>query len=303
MNPAFLRRLGAVLALSFAAVAAAAAISAAAIAADPAGDDPKQELRHGSRAKAHDGTMVVYDKVTGVFVVPTRKNTFWIGNRFYQYDNGVWTVATAIAGPWELSAQHLVPDVAREKFSPPRTAVTAKLPSGVEAIYEPRLKVYRIAGKKGVFLFDGLFYRYDTGVWLESATDGGPWKTTSMKVLPANLRKAVPLPESGQKVALPSGEIAIYDSDGDFFFLEKEPATFLYDGTFYEKREGKWLSSSQASSGFKEVGSTGKVPANIRKSVRPGDKPKGERKRAAGDKPAAGKKQPAKNARTDKQAE
>lgn len=277
MNPASLRRFGAVLALSL------VAFCGAANAADSSEDSPR-ELRHGSRAKAHDGTLVAYDKVTGVFVVPSLQDTFWIGNRFYRCDNGVWTMATAAAGPWELTAQHLVPDVARERFSPPKTQATARLPSGREAIYEPRLKVYRVVGRRGVFLFDGLFYRYETGVWLESTKDDGPWKTTSMKPLPATLRNAVPVPESGQKVLLPTGETAVYQADGDFFFLQEKPETLLFDGTFYEKRDRKWFSSSQASSGFTEVVSTARVPVNVRKGFRPGDKGKAAGKNASGGK-------------------
>ena len=38
---------------------------------------PTENLRHGSRVTAADGTMVLYDKVIGTFIVPGHKDTFW----------------------------------------------------------------------------------------------------------------------------------------------------------------------------------------------------------------------------------
>ena len=81
---------------------------------------------------------------------------------------------------------------------------------------------------KGVFLFDGRFYQYDNGVWLESKKEDGPWVTTSFKVLPVALRKAVPVPESGQSVRLPSGDTVVYDEATKLFRVENKAG----DGSF-----------------------------------------------------------------------
>jgi hypothetical protein len=224
---------------------------------------PKEKLRHGSRDKAADGTMVVYDKVNGVFIVPTRPMTYWIDKRFYQYENGVWLSATALAGPWEMTQQHLVPDIALERHPTPKEAVTAKLPWGRDAVYDPRIKVFKVAGKKGVFLFDARFYQYDNGVWLESKKEDGPWMPTSMKILPVPLRKAVPLPEDGQEVTLPSGEKVVYEEKKRVFRLEKKPEIVLFDGTFYEQRDDKWFAAPSAAAGFKEM-QIAKVPPPVR---------------------------------------
>jgi hypothetical protein len=239
--------------------------AAAAPANAAAGTAPAQPLRHGARSTAKDGTMVVYDKVTGVFVVPTRQNTFWIDNRFWQYDNGVWTAAPAIAGPWNLVADRIVPDVAREKFAAPKTDVTAKLPDGSEAVYEPRLRVFKVAGKKGMFLFDGMFWRYDHGIWYGSSKTDGPFVPTSSRELPAVLRNAVPAPGKGERVTLPSGDVLLYDDKADFFTVDGKPETIYFDGTFYEKRDKTWFSSSSSKDGFTEVAAAGKIPANVRK--------------------------------------
>ncbi|HXC52350.1 MAG TPA: hypothetical protein VN634_15825 [Candidatus Limnocylindrales bacterium] len=264
----------------------------------------KETLRHGSRAKAADGTMVVYDKVNGVFIVPGHKDTYWVDDKFYEYRNGVWVTSAQIAGPWELIPQHLVPDPAIERYEPLKTPVTATLPSGREVVFEPRLKVFKVAGRKGVFLFDGRFYRYDDGVWLESKSDDGPWTTTSMKILPVVLRKAVPEPEEGATVALPTGEKVVYDAGTKIFHVENKPDTLLFDGTFYERRDDKWFSAPGAAAGFKELGVT-KLPPAVRLAYRKtsdgGKKPpknaedkKKDRESKAGD-AKAGHKKGAKN--------
>ncbi len=250
------------------------ASASAALATMPA----KETLRLGSRAKAADGTMVVYDKVNGVFIVPGHKDTYWIDEKFYEYRNGVWVTSAQIAGPWELIPQHLVPDPAIQRYEPLKKPVTATLPSGREVVFEPRLKVFKVAGRKGVFLFDGRFYRYDDGVWLESKSDEGPWMTTSMKILPVVLRKALPVPEDGATVALPSGEKVVYDAGRKIFHVENKPDTLLFDGTFYERRDDKWFSAPGAAAGFHELAVT-KVPPAVRLVYRktPGD---GEKKPA-----------------------
>jgi hypothetical protein len=301
MNLSRSRRIGAALAIS---VLALVCVASRATAQDARNTDAaKQEPRHGTRAKASDGTLLVYDKVSGYYLVPSHKNTFWIDERFYQHDNGVWLGSAAIAGPWELVPRHLIPQIALERFPAPKVSVTAKLPSGRDAVFEPRLKVYKVAGQKGVFLFDGLFYRYDTGVWLESKTDDGPWKPTSMKILPVMLRKAVPVPADGSEVALPSGDKIVYSAQDKFFSVAGKPDTLFFDGAFYEKHEDKWFTSEKATSGFAEI-VLAKVPQPVRakyyKGPAPGAKTavKAVRDKAAGQKKAGGGavKKPAKPA-------
>ncbi len=286
MNRSFLRRVGAAPVFSLAAILAVACFASPATADDPPTDAP----RHGSRSKAGDGTTVVWDNVSGAYRVMNRWDTYWIDDRFYQYDNGVWQTAAKLAGRWGLVAQDLVPPVARGRHAAPKTEVTAKLPSGREAVYEPRLKVFRVAGRKGVFLFDAEFYRYDGGVWLVSAGDDGPWAAVSMKVLPVPLRKAVPPPEAGQSVTLPSGETVVYDAESKLFSVQGKPDTLLFDGTFYEKRDNKWFASSKSSAGFEELGVV-KVPAPVRMKYRKplGDKAKSNTPKAKGEHAGGGR--------------
>lgn len=219
-------------------------------------------LRHGSRATAKDGTLVVYDNVNGIFMVPGRKSTFWLEDRFYQYDNGVWTSAKAVKGPWTLTAQQLVPEPARVRFGPIRGAKTASLPSGGEAVYDPKLRAYKVTGKRGVFLADGLFYRYDGGIWQSASQEGGPWSLTSSKPVPGQLRKSMPAPKTGDKVKLPSGESVVFDAENSFHRLDDKPSVILFDGMFYEKRDEKWFASPEPDLGFQAI-STEKVPGLI----------------------------------------
>jgi len=267
VNLTSLRRFGAALVLSF--VAAISIVhGASAEAPAPAGS---AGLRHGSRANAADGTLIAYDKVTGIYVVPDRKNTYWAGDRFFQYDGGLWLSATAVAGPWKLTPLKEVPEVARDRQGPAKGDVPAKLPSGAEAIFDPRLRAYKVVGKKGVFLYDAHFYRYDGGVWLGSDSDEGPWKPASIKSLPPPLHKSVPAPEAGALVTLPSGEKVVYDAATKLFNLEGKPDTLLFNGMFYEKREDKWFASETGSAGFAET-PTAQVPAMVRLKYRkPGD--------------------------------
>ena len=240
---------------------------------------PKEGLRHGSRAKAGDGTLVVYDKVNGIYRVPDRSTTYWVDDTFYQYENGVWLESKVLAGPWALTPQHLVPDLALDRHAPPKTAVKATLPSGREAVFEPRLKVFKVAGRKGVFLFDARFYRYEEGIWFESKKDDGPWTPTSMKLLPVALRKAVPLPEGGTKVTLPSNEVVVYDAEKKIFRVENKPDTFLFDGTFYERRNDEWFAAPGAPAGYQEIQLT-KVPSPVRMVYRKPPDP--DKKKAEG---------------------
>lgn len=231
--------------------------------ASPQADPATKDLRHGARSKASDGSTLIWDKVTGVFVSPDRPDTYWIADRFYQYKDGVWLKAGVLAGPWEVIAQHMVPEVARGRHGVPKQSVKTKLPSGREAVYYARLKAFKIAGRKGVFLFDATYYRYDNGVWLESASDDGPWTAASAKRLPSALRRGVPLPESGTKVSLPSGETLVSEGDSGVFAVQDKPNLVYFDGAFYERRQSQWFVSNKSATGFEELANN-KVPGAVR---------------------------------------
>lgn len=282
MNPTFLRRFGA--ALLFSVVTLIPIVPHAFAEAPLAPGSPT--LRHGSRAHAADGTLLVYDKVNGIYVVPDRKQTWWVADRFFQSDGGLWLSATAIAGPWQLTPLKDVPAIAKDTRGPVKGEAKAKLPSGGEAIYDARLRAYKVAGKKGVFLVDATFYRYEGGVWLGSSSDEGPWAPTSIKSLPPPLHKSMPAPEAGATVTLPSGEKVVYDATTKLFNLEGKPDTLLLNGLFYEKRDDKWFSSASGTTGFVET-PTPKVPALVRLKYRkPGDGQKN--KQGAANRNAAG---------------
>ncbi|MFN2375891.1 MAG: hypothetical protein ABR538_05090 [Candidatus Binatia bacterium] len=256
------RRFGAAF-VSCLALLALQATSAAAARQAFAEEAAAVELRHGSRATAKDGTLVVYDKVTGVYRVPGRESTYWTGERFFQYDNGLWQTADAIAGPWRLAAVKEVPEVAAQRPLPPRNTVTTPLPSGQKAVYEPLLKAYKVVGLKGIFLVDARYYRYEGGIWLGGDTEEGPWSPASNKAVPPPLRKAVPKPAAGDKVTLPGGEVLVFEERSGLFTLEGKPDTVLFDGAYYERRGDKWLTSKQSASGFEEVESS-LVPPPVR---------------------------------------
>jgi len=257
---------------------------------------PTETLRHGSRVTAADGTLVLYDKVIGIFIVPGHKDTYWRDDRYYHFDHGVWTSSAKADGPWELTSQRDVPEAAVLRFKPPKEEVTAKLPSGREAVYDTHLKVYKVAGQKGVFLYDGRFYRYDTGIWMDSKKDDGPWTPTSLKILPVALRKAVPPPDDGAKVTLPSGETVVYQQSSKLFRIENKPETVLFDGSFYELHGDKWVSAPGAPAGFQEINAT-KVPGPVRVLAKKPGEP--DKKKKTGDKP---KKSDASKAKKKKSA-
>lgn len=240
-------------------------------------DAAKDAPRHGARQKGGDGTLVVYDRVIGAWLVPGQKDTYWIDGRYWQYSGGLWLVASAAKGPWELTAERVVPEVARDRHAALKGPVTVKLPEGGEAVYDPKLKAYKVAGQKGVFLHDGLFHRYDDGVWLSSPKVGGPWAPGSARTLPPPLRKALPVPDDGQKVTLPSGDVVRYEAATKLFLVEGRADTVLFDGTFWEKKEERWFSSPSATKDFKEV-EPGSVPVPVRMKYRKepliGGKPK-----------------------------
>lgn len=287
MNPSTMRRFGAALVFSF-------ATSPFLLSTALAGNDAPAPLHLGSRAKASDGTEVVYDAVGGVFVVLDRKDTFWVAPRFYHVDNGLWLAAPALAGPWDLVPSADVPPEARGHRMPPKSTVTVKLPSGRDAVYEPVLKVFRVAGRKGVFLHEGIYYRYDTGLWLSSRGDDGPWAVASAKALPVPLRAAVPVPQPGETVKLPSGETVAYDADAKVFQLDGKPETAFFEGNFYEKRDDQWFSSTAGAGPFAET-KVDKVPLGVRFKFRKataliGDKPKKAKPAGGGQKGAKGGK-------------
>lgn len=233
-------------------------------AAADADEEAAERRRHGSRSEAGDGSLLLWDNVTGVFVSADVKNTFWIGERFYQHKDGIWLTSRALAGPWEMIEAALVPDRPRGRFAPPKTSVTATLPSGVQAVYEPRLKAFRVAGHRGVFLFDARFYRFHDGVWLGSGTADGPWLPTSAKPLPPILRRTVPLPGAGHKVTLPDGVTLVFEAESSLFAVEGQPDAVFFDGTYYyARREGKWMAARGNLTDFQEVSPT-KVPGPVR---------------------------------------
>jgi hypothetical protein len=268
----FLRRFGAALVFPFAvsmlvppALAAdESRTNAKAVASSGDGSkEPAARPRHGARSKAADGTLVLFDNVYGIYVVPDHKDTYWLTDHFYRYETGIWLTSAAIGGPWELVPAHLVPDEAVQKYGTLKEPVTAKLPWNVEAVYDPALKAYKVVGRKGVFLFDGSFYRYDNGIWLTGKREDGPWVPASVKLLPPTLKKGVPAPESGQTVTLPDGTVVVYDSDAKIFRRQNRPDTALFDGKFFERREDKWFASPTAEGTFEEVAAAS-VPVPVR---------------------------------------
>ena len=236
--------------------------------------------------------MLIWDNVTGVFVSPDQSKTYWVGERFYQSKDGVWLTSGVLAGPWQMIAQQMVPEAARGRHGVPKESVTTTLPSGREAVFDPRLKAFKIAGKKGVFLFDAGYYRYDSGVWLESTSDEGPWAAVSAKRLPGALRRGVPVPDAGTKVTLPSGETLASEGESGLFAVDGKPDAVYFDGSFYERRESKWFVSNKSASGFEEL-ATNKVPGVVRSNYHKGNDSGGKAKPADKEKAAARSKTPA----------
>jgi len=255
----------------------------------------REGRRNGARSKAADGTLVVWDNVNSVWVAAGSKNTYWVDERYYRFDEGVWLTSKLLAGPWEITRQHLVPEAPRDRHAPPKDSVTASLPSGLEAIYEPRLKVFKIGGRKGIFLHDGLFYRYDGGVWLESGVVDGPWTPTSSVALPQSLRRALAPPEKGSRVTLPSGDVLVSEGQPNLFAVDGRPDALYFDGAFYERRNQKWFKSASLASEWEEISSQ-KIPGTVRSNyhlggkIKPGDKKKASAKAGkAGDNKSAKK--------------
>lgn len=237
-----------------------AALASSSALADEA---PRKTPIHGAPSKAADGTELFYDAVAGAYAVRGSKHTYWIGERYYRHSGGMWVTATESKGPWSLTPQALVPVSLRNYLPPPRTAVTATLPSGTELAFAPELKVYKVVGKNGLYVFDGSFYRYQDGLWLAAPSENGPWGLTSVRGLPLLLLKKVVPPEDGGEATIPSGEKVAYVAAAKAFRLDGKTDTYLFDGTFYEKRGEKWLSSEKAGSDYVDV-PTPRVPSPLR---------------------------------------
>ncbi len=253
-------------------------------AAKKAADAP--EPRHGQRSKAADGSLLVYDKVVGAYRATEHVSTYWIDGRFWRFEDGVWSSADKFDGPWSVVSAQVVPKAARDQHSAPKTTTKMVLPSGREAIFEPRLKVHKVVGLKGVFLFDGEFYRYDGGVWFASQGEDGPWRPTSGKPLPPPLKRALPEPVHGDKVTMPSGAVLVYDGNSRLYSVEGRPATVFFDGAFYEREEDRWMRSVDGGAQMQPVEVT-TVPVPVRAKYHT---PAGGKQAASKNKPAAQKK-------------
>jgi hypothetical protein len=261
----------------------------------------REGRRHGTRSKTPDGTLIIWDNVNSVWVAAQPKNTYWVIDRYYRFDEGIWLASASLQGPWELTAEHRVPEAARGRHGPPKDSVTATLPSGLEAIYEPRMKVFKVAGRKGVFLYDASFYRYDGGVWLDSTSVEGPWTPTASTALPQALRKNLSPPQKGTRVTLPSGDVLVSEGLANLFAVEGRPDAIYFDGAFYERRDQKWFKTKTLALGWEEVSSQ-KIPPTVRQNYhqdadRAGSQKKGGDKsgdKKAGQKNAGNKKAGAK---------
>lgn len=236
----------------------------------------REGRRHGTRSKTPDGTLIVWDNVNSVWVAAESKNTYWVVDRYYRFDDGLWLESASTKGPWELRPEHRVPEAARDRHGPPKESVTPTLPSGIEAIYDPRIKVFKIAGRRGIFLFDASFYRYDGGVWLESVSVDGPWEPTSATALPQTLRQALSPPAKGSRVTLPGGDVLVSEGLPNLFAVEGRPDAIYFDGAFFERRNQKWFKSKTLASGWEEVPSQ-KVPGMVRQNYHQGGDRKGGR--------------------------
>ena len=262
---------------------------------------------HGYRAKAPDGTNIVFDGVFGAYAVPGHVRTYWSGDHYYRNVEGVWLQATAVDGPWDLVAAVQVPETLRQAFPLSTERVSVTLPTGVAVTWEPTLRAFLVTGHPGVFLVDARFLRYLDGVWLASKAPDGPWEIASMKAFPALLRSKTKPPKHGTRVALPSGPELEYDADLALFRVVGKPDTYFREGMFFERRDKKWYRSTQAASGFEEI-AVPKAPAALRayyrrkdggdsvgkKEAKAGDQRRQTRQQSAKKDSAAGKKAGAK---------
>lgn len=241
-------------------------------------DPPPQAPAHGFRAKAGDGTDVVFDRVFGAYAVPRQIRTYWSGDRFLRFMDGAWLAAPALAGPWELVASASVPTSLREGFPPPKERVRVTLPSGLALMYEPSLKVFAVVGQPDMYAHEGRFLRYLNGVWLVSARQEGPWELAPMKGLPVLLMRKVEPPQPGARVSLPSGPVLVYDAELAMFRVADKPDAYFHNGSFFEHRDSKWFRSARPDADFEEIPAP-KIPAALRASYR---------RKGAADSPAKG---------------
>jgi len=234
--------------------------SAFVVAAEPAAPAAPS---NGQRAKASDGSDVIFDGVFGAYAVPGQVRTYWVGDRFYRYLKGIWLGAPAAAGPWETLASALVPEPLRNAFARPKERERVTLPSGLVAVYEPGLRIFAVADQPDLYLLDGRFLRYSSGVWLVSASQTGPWEFAPLKGIPQLLLRKVKPPEPGDRVTVPSGPVLEYDGDLALFRVVDKPDVYFRNGVFFERRDSKWFTSNRPEAGFEEI-SAAKAPAPLR---------------------------------------
>lgn len=235
---------------------------------------PAPTPSHGHRAKAGDGTALVFDGVFGAYTAPGQPRTYWAGDRFYRYQDGAWLGASALSGPWDLAPSELVPLSLRKGFPPPKTRVRTKLPSGLDLVYEPGLRSFTVVGQPDVYVFEGRFLRHKNGVWLASSHQDGPWQLAPMKGLPLLLRRKVKPPVDGARVSLPSGQVLEYDTGLAVFRAADKPDLYFRDGVFFERRDSKWFQSTGSEAGVEEI-AISKVPPALRNHYRRVDGPGG----------------------------
>jgi hypothetical protein len=59
---------------------------------------------------------------------------------------------------------------------------------GVELVFDSGLGAYVVVGYPSYFYYDGVFLRFDNGLWQASVSLQGPWRSRSLKSVPPGLR-------------------------------------------------------------------------------------------------------------------
>jgi hypothetical protein len=222
---------------------------------------------HGAQHTTRDGTLVVHDKVLGFWRLPQHASTYWVGGRFLRAEGGVWLVAAAKDGPWELLAAHSVPEVLRKRHRLPYRKEKARLPWGVGLTFDPARRVYAVDGHDGVFLTNARFYRAGGGgLLLGAPRETGPWQPASFKGLPKAVRLGLAEPVPGASVRLPDGTEVSWDAVVRAFAVAGREHTWLFDGDFYERRGSQWHLSPTLEGEFEKVAPPN-VPAALRIGV------------------------------------
>lgn len=83
------------------------------------------------------------------------------------------------------------PSHARGSGPPPHAPAhgyRAKTVDDVEIVFDASLGVYLVAGMKGHYYYEGVYYRDRDGQWSLSAHLEGPWEATGKEKLPPGLR-------------------------------------------------------------------------------------------------------------------